>query len=75
MKFKPKMPVRRAVQVQEDIKPDISSASVRGRPSLRARGRGGAARGGARAAASTIAAGPFGGSRSNCESTYWRLVY
>jgi len=66
MKFKPKMPVRRAVQ--EDVKPDISSASQRGRPSQRARGRGaGANRGGRpQTANNTIAAGPFGGSRANC---------
>lgn len=76
MKFKPKMPVRRAVQAQqEDVKPDISGAAVRGRPAMRARGRGGS-RGGARAAPSTIAAGPFGGTRTNCkEMILGQLVY
>lgn len=71
MKFKPKMPVRRAAQ--EDVKPDIAalsaSSSTRGRPATRARGRGaGPSRGGrTQAAANTVAAGPFGGSRANCE--------
>lgn len=68
LKFKPKMPVRRAAQEPEVVKSE-PGVSVRGRPAARARGRGaGAARGGrGGAAANTIAAGPFGGSRASCE--------
>lgn len=63
MKFKPKMPIRRAVQ--EDVKPDVSSSSSsRGRGGIRGRGRGGMRGGrGGSSAVSTIAAGPFGGNR------------
>ncbi|EJT53271.1 hypothetical protein A1Q2_03622 [Trichosporon asahii var. asahii CBS 8904] len=61
MKFKPKMPIRRAVQ--EDVKTDVATSS-RGRGGIRGRGRGGMRGGrGGSAAVSTIAAGPFGGNR------------
>lgn len=65
MKFKPKMPIRRAVQ-QPEPEVKVEQPSVRGGRG-RGRGRGAArgARGGGRGGApvTTIAAGPFGGTR------------
>ncbi|WWC73393.1 uncharacterized protein I206_107360 [Kwoniella pini CBS 10737] len=72
MKFKPKVPIRRTVKQEVDVKPDISSLPSASQPTARGgaargapRGRGGPGRGRGRgnAPSTSIAAGVFGGPR------------